>query len=95
MGDTDCVSTRNTPPYGEQVVSWHTVWDRLYPEDADAPHDDDEAAAMHRLRGLVMAQGAEVEAVLGLIVQHLSAKAIASEATFSTDQWSSPMRSPA
>jgi hypothetical protein len=75
VGDTDCVSTRNTPRYGEQVVSWHTVWDRLYPEETDALHDDDEAAAMHRLRGLVMAQGAEIEAVLGLIVQHLDPSA--------------------
>ena len=46
-------------PFGERAVSWHTVWDRLYPDFLD-PHDDGSAAEMHALRGLVIAQCAEV-----------------------------------
>jgi hypothetical protein len=60
------------PRYGEHVVSWQTVWNDLYPDDAGDPHDDATAAAMHRVRGLIMAQGAEVEAVLGALVRRLS-----------------------
>lgn len=59
-------------PYGERVISWNSVWDRLYPEDVDYPHDDAAAAEMHRLRGLVMAQAAETEAVLGAILRLLN-----------------------
>lgn len=62
---------KKVPPFGERAVSWLTVWDHLYPEGANCPHDDAAAAEMHRLRGLVMAQGAETEAVLGLIVKRL------------------------
>ena len=58
-------------PYGEKAVSWTTVWDVLYPEDAGDPHDDQAAAEMHRLRGLVMAQAAETESVLGQILKRL------------------------
>lgn len=54
-----------SPRFGEAAVSWHSVWDRLYPEYMDAPHDDAAASEMHRLRGLVMAQCAETETVLG------------------------------
>lgn len=61
--------------FGDRVVSWQTVWGHLYPEyDAD-PHDDAAATEMHRLRGLVMAQCAETEAVLGLIVKRLDPSA--------------------
>ncbi|MDQ2874823.1 MAG: integrase core domain-containing protein [Actinomycetota bacterium] len=63
------------PRYGENIVSWHTVWDDLYPDDAGDPHDDSTAAAMHRLRGLVMAQGAEVESALAALVRQMSPRA--------------------
>ena len=62
-------------PDGERVVSWTTVWNALYPEEADDPHDDEAAAEMHRLRGLIMAQAAETEDVLGHILRVLDAKA--------------------
>ena len=61
--------------YGEQVVSWRTVWNDLYPDPEEAPHDADLAAEMHRLRGLVMAQACETEAVLARILRHLSPSA--------------------
>ena len=63
------------PKYGENVVSWQTVWGRLYPDDAGDPHDDAAAAEMHRLRGLVAAQCAEIEAVLGMIVKRFRPQA--------------------
>ncbi|MBV9140949.1 MAG: hypothetical protein JO115_08515 [Pseudonocardiales bacterium] len=66
-------------PFGERAVSWLTVWDHLYPEGADCPHDDAAAAEMHRLRGLVMVQNAETEAVLGLIVKRLDPAAVGIE----------------
>jgi hypothetical protein len=67
----------DTPPltslaYGEKIVSWQTVWDDLYPNEAGDPHGDATAAAMHRLRGLIMAQGAEIEAAIGALVKRLS-----------------------
>ncbi|MEH0934030.1 hypothetical protein [Micromonospora psammae] len=57
--------------FRERAVSWRTVWNELYPEDGNDPHDDDYAAEMHRLRGLIMAQAAETEAVLGMILVRL------------------------
>ena len=39
------------------------------------PHDDTQAADMHRLRGLIMAQACETEAVLGAILRHFHAAA--------------------
>jgi hypothetical protein len=55
--------------HDERVLSWMTLWNSLYPEDrAFDPHDDRAAEEMHRLRGLVMAQAAETEAVLGQIL---------------------------
>lgn len=71
VSDHCCMSGRDVPRFGERVVSWETIWDKLFPEDAGDPHDDVAAAEMHRLRGLVMAQGAETEAVLGAIVKCL------------------------
>lgn len=47
------------------------MWNELYPEDGNDPHDDDHAAEVHRLRGLIMAQAAETEAVLGMILVRL------------------------
>ncbi|MGH3887988.1 MAG: hypothetical protein ACRDSZ_15755 [Pseudonocardiaceae bacterium] len=65
------MTEREVLRFGERVVSWQTVWDHLYLEyDAD-PHDGAAAAEMHRLRGLVMAQCAETEAVLRLIGKRL------------------------
>jgi hypothetical protein len=72
--DNDGMSAREYP-YSERVVSWTTVWDGLYPEDAGDPHDDEAAAEMHRLRGLVMAQAAETESVLGQILKRLDPRA--------------------
>lgn len=55
-------------PFGERVVSWKTVWQRLYPSDEGESHDDEAASEMHRLRGLVIGQAAETEFVLGQIL---------------------------
>jgi hypothetical protein len=54
--------------YGEKVVSWETMWNDLFPEDGPEWHDDFQAAEMHRLRGLIAAQAAETEDVLGQIL---------------------------
>lgn len=59
--------------FGEHTVSWLTVRDelapdRVHPDDFEPPHDDDAAREMHRLRGLVMVQASETEAVLGEIL---------------------------
>jgi len=59
------------PPYGERAVSWTTVWRDLYPEDGVDPHDDEAAAEIHRLRGLVAAQASETEEVLARILRSL------------------------
>ncbi|MEV0534703.1 hypothetical protein [Kitasatospora sp. NPDC050463] len=65
------------PMFGDRVVSWGSIWDELHldPDDYDygmpPPDGDYEAAEMHRLRGLVMAQAAETEAVLGMILKHV------------------------
>jgi hypothetical protein len=61
-----------SPAYGENVTSWQTIWDQFYPEDAADPHDDASAADMNRLRGLIMAQGTQVEACLRILVKQLS-----------------------
>lgn len=59
------------PPYGERVVSWRAVQEDLVPDLFQEPEFAELAAELHRLRGLVMAQGAETEAVLGQIVLEL------------------------
>ncbi|MBY8871416.1 hypothetical protein K7640_06105 [Micromonospora sp. PLK6-60] len=46
------------------------MWAELYPEDGADAHDD-HAAEMHRLRGLIVAQAAETETVLGRILARL------------------------
>jgi hypothetical protein len=58
------------PKYGEQVASWYTVWERLYPNLREF-HDDYEAIEMQRLRGLVIAQATEVEDILRTLIKHL------------------------
>lgn len=54
------------------------VWEKTYPEPDDygpeswqAEHNDAEAEEMNRLRGLVMVQAAETEAVLGRVLHCL------------------------
>jgi hypothetical protein len=61
--------------YEENVVSWRTVWNDLYPHDQADWHDDEAAAEMHRLRGLTAAQAAETEDVLRQILYTLDPSA--------------------
>ncbi len=56
------------PPYGESVVSWHTIDQELNPDAGPEPEFSHIAADMNRLRGLIMAQCGETEAVLGMIL---------------------------
>jgi hypothetical protein len=67
--------SKSTDRYGEKVVSWETVWNDLFPHDPHEWHDDVAAAEMHRLRGLIAAQAAETEDVLGRILHNLDASA--------------------
>jgi hypothetical protein len=60
--------------YVEEVVSWMTVWDRCYLGDMNGPYDDAYAAEMQRLKGLVLGQAAEIEAVLGQIVRSMASQ---------------------
>lgn len=75
QGDTAPVDHDDKPKFGNTVVSWHTVWGGEFPEDEGDRHCDDAAAEMHRLRGLIMAQAAETEAVLEQIVHRLDPSA--------------------
>lgn len=71
-GDTvAAVSGSLEPPYGERVVSWRAIHQELAPDLDGEPEFAELAAEMYRLRGLVMAQGAETEAVLGQILSML------------------------
>ncbi|MEU1842413.1 hypothetical protein [Micromonospora sediminicola] len=67
------MSDRRDLKFGEAAVSWQTVWSGLDPDPDRSypPHNDRLAAPMHRLRGLLMAQAAETEAVLGRIFEQL------------------------
>jgi hypothetical protein len=56
------------PPYGERVVSWRAIYDELEPDLDTEPEFAELAAEMYRLRGLMMAQGAETEAALGQVL---------------------------
>ncbi|MFC4056076.1 hypothetical protein ACFOY4_40860 [Actinomadura syzygii] len=70
--------------FGERSVSWERVWERLFPEESiDEPIGDDYgfATKMNRMRGLIMTQCAELEAVLGLIVRNLESKICANKQT--------------
>jgi hypothetical protein len=60
-------SNRN-PPYGDSVVSWRTIDQELNPDIGPEPEFSHLAADMNRLRGLIMAQCGETEAVLGMIL---------------------------
>lgn len=61
------------PPYGDAVVSWEAIEDRLYPGEFldGGPTDGSDADEMQRLRGLVVLQAAETEAVLLAALQSL------------------------
>ncbi len=61
------------PPYGQSVVSWRTIDQELRPDIGPEPEFSDLAADMNRLRGLIMAQCGETEAVLGLILAAVAA----------------------
>jgi hypothetical protein len=63
--DDPWMAERPRPVFGGRAISWRTVWNALFPDPGEAPHDDSLAADMHRLRGLVMAQACETETVLG------------------------------
>lgn len=52
-----------------------SVWDHFYPSYMEGPHDDAQATEMQRLKGLVVCQAAEVEAVLGELIKQLTPKA--------------------
>jgi hypothetical protein len=69
------------PPYGERVVSWRAIELELRPDPAIGPEFAELASGIYRLRGLVMAQGAETEAVLGQIVSELDPAADVSSMT--------------
>jgi hypothetical protein len=56
------------PPYGERVVSWRTIDQELNPDIGPDPEFSHIAADINRLRGLIMAQCGETEAVLGMIL---------------------------
>lgn len=56
---------RRLPPFGEKVVSWEAVEDDLYPgKFLDEGPTQGDVDQMQRLRGLVVVQAAETEAVL-------------------------------
>ena len=66
------------PRFGQRAVSWRVVWEEAYPrpdedyrESGQAHHDDADAVKMNHLRGQVMVQAAETEAVLGMILCRL------------------------
>jgi hypothetical protein len=59
------------PRHGERAVSWRAIYDELEPDLDNEPEFAELAAEMYRLRGLVMAQGAETEAALGQVLSVL------------------------
>ncbi|WP_016697850.1 hypothetical protein [Actinoalloteichus spitiensis] len=70
------------PRFGERTVSWRVVLEESYPrpdedyrESGQAHHENAEAAEMNHLRGQVMVQASETEAVLGMILRHLDPSA--------------------
>jgi hypothetical protein len=65
--------TTGSPRYGIRAISWSTVQTDRYPGRLPdtAYWDGTEAAELNRLRGLVVVQAAETEAVLGLILSRL------------------------
>lgn len=69
------MSERVEPPYGERVVSWRAVLQELDEDFGDEPEFRQIAGELYRLRGLVMAQCAETEVVLGQILDVLDPSA--------------------
>jgi hypothetical protein len=70
------------PRFDERAVSWRVVREEAYPspdedyrELGQAHHEDADAAEMNHLRGQVMVQASETEAVLGMILRHLDRSA--------------------
>ena len=80
-GYSSVVTGSGEPPYGERVVSWRAVYDELEPDLDSQPEFAELAAEMYRLRGLVMAQGAETEAALGQVLSLLDPSAEAPNRT--------------
>lgn len=60
------------PPYGEVVVSWRTIDQNLDADTGSHPDYTGPAAEMNRLRGLIVAQCGETEAVLGLVLGEIA-----------------------
>jgi len=65
--------TTRSPRYGIRAISWSTIQADRYPRHRPdtAYWDGTEAAELNRLRGLVVVQAAETEAVLGRILSRL------------------------
>jgi hypothetical protein len=69
---------KQQPEFGEQVVSASTLYYRLCPPGSyreEAPPNEADMAEMNRLRGLVIVQASEIEAVLSKILRHFSPSA--------------------
>ncbi|WP_410648707.1 hypothetical protein [Amycolatopsis sp. cmx-4-54] len=69
---------RPEPRFGVYSVSWSDAKNQMYPlpdEDGRGQPDDSSADEMNRLRGLIMVQAAETEAVLGEVLLHLDPEA--------------------
>lgn len=65
--------TTESPRYGMRAISWSTIQADRYPRHRPdiAYWDGTKAAELNRLRGLVVVQAAETEAVLGMILSRL------------------------
>lgn len=64
--------TAESPRYGIRSLAWTSVQENCFPQHPDtASWDGSEAISLNRLRGLVIVQAAETEAVLGLILSRL------------------------
>ncbi|WP_189152364.1 hypothetical protein [Streptomyces lacrimifluminis] len=64
--------TAESPRYGIRSLAWTSIQEDCFPQHPDtAPWDGSEATSLNRLRGLVIVQAAETEAVLGLILSRL------------------------
>lgn len=66
------------PRFGMDPVSWSDAKNHMYSlpdEDGRGQPDDSSADEMNRLRGLIMVQAAETEAVLGEVLLHLAPEA--------------------
>ncbi|MDI3409480.1 hypothetical protein [Streptomyces cavernicola] len=65
--------TTESPRYGIRALSWTTIQADQYPQHGPdtASWDGTQAAELNRLRGLVVVQAAQTEAVLGMILSRL------------------------